>query len=413
MKEIRLNKITAAKNVVRFDYEKPEELKKYFSQETDFFYEYPSDFDLSDVPRSILAIPFVMNFMPIAWMTDADICVDELDSSFYGCIPDVLNGLKRVYPEVKFGGKLIVNKVEENTYKTDGRPAILFSGGVDAMSVLASHYKEQPTLVNVWGADVALDDDDNHDVIDRDLRAIAKNMGVDYFYVKSSLRFCFVESELHKDFAPVLKDYWWHGIQHSIGLLSLLAPYDYLCRDPVNYIAASFTEKQIGKVRCVNFPFIDDCVKIASTKCIEDGFDLRRIDKVMQIIAFAKEKDTALNLKVCFNPVSGQNCCMCEKCLRTIAVIIAGGGMPSQYGFQIEKKAAIRRMKKYLKKNIISEGPLSDWVALKGYALENDRCDEEMLWMRSFKFNTYKPSIFSRGLHFAQRTAKKILGTGK
>lgn len=413
MNEIRLKNITVSRNVVRFDYEKPEELRKFFSQETDFFYEYPCGFDLSNIPNSILVIPFVMNFMPLAWMTDVAICVDELDSSFYDCIPDVLNGLKRVYPEVKFRGKLVVNKVEENTYETDGRPAVLFSGGVDAMSVLASHYKEQPTLVNVWGADIALDDDDNHDVIDRDLRTIAKNVGVDYFYVKSSLRFCFVESELHKEFAPVLKDYWWHGIQHSIGLLSLLDPYDYLCHVPVNYIASSFTEKQIGKVRCVNFPFIDDCVKIASTKCIEDGFDLRRIDKIMQIIAFAKDKDTTLNMKVCFNPNSGQNCCMCEKCLRTIAAIIVGGGMPSQFGFQIEKTAAIQRMKKHLKKNIITGGPLSHWVALKEYALENDWCDKEMLWLKSFKFNAYKPSIFSRGLHFAQRTAKKIAGMVK
>ncbi len=338
MNKIKLKKINVVRNVVSFTYEKPKEIGKFFSQENDFFYEYPCGFDLSNVPNSILAIPFVMNFMPIAWMTNTSIHVDELDKSFYDCIPHILNGLKRVYPEVRFGGELIVDKVEENIYVTDGRPAILFSGGVDAMSVLASHYKEQPTLVNVWGADVTLDDYDNHDVIDRDLSVIAKNVGVDYFYVKSSLRFCFVESELHKEFAPILKDYWWHGIQHSIGLLSLLAPYDYLCHVPVNYIASSFTEKQIGKVRCVNFPFIDDCVKIASTKCIEDGFDLRRIDKIMQIIAFASDKNTTLNMKVCFNPILGQNCCECEKCLRTIAAIIVGGVYRQNSGFKLRRQ---------------------------------------------------------------------------
>lgn len=404
---VKLDRISVDKNTIYYEYSYDEDLSRFFNKTTAFFIEYPSKEDFTNVPESILAVPFVMNFMPLIWMTNSELNISSLDKSFYNSIPDILAGLRRVYPDVQFGGQLVVDRIIDNSVPTDGHPVILFSGGVDAMSVLASHYSESPILVNVWGADIGLDDVENHDVIEKELSSLSKSLGVDYFYIKSSLRFCFVEYELHRNFAPILKDYWWHGIQHSIGLLSLLAPFDYLNHVPVNYIASSFTEKQVGHVRCVNYPFIDDCVSIASTKSKEDGFEYRRIDKINNIVDFSEKQGVKLNLKVCFHPVFGQNCCVCEKCLRTIAIIIACGGTPSQYGFEVSEKEALLRIKRYVDKNILSEGALADWLGLQEYVLSNHCSEQKVKWLATYKFNNYKPSLVTRGFHFLKRVFLK------
>lgn len=36
------------------------------------------------------------------------------------------------------------------------------------------------------------------------------------------------ESVLDKDFKLILKDNWWHGIQHGIGLIGHAAPCNFL-----------------------------------------------------------------------------------------------------------------------------------------------------------------------------------------
>lgn len=44
------------------------------------FLEY--NYDISDIPNSILAIPFVSNVIPLVWITDSTILINELDESF-------------------------------------------------------------------------------------------------------------------------------------------------------------------------------------------------------------------------------------------------------------------------------------------------------------------------------------------
>lgn len=44
------------------------------------FLEY--NYDVSDIPLSILAIPFVANVVPLVWITNSTIVINELDKSF-------------------------------------------------------------------------------------------------------------------------------------------------------------------------------------------------------------------------------------------------------------------------------------------------------------------------------------------
>jgi hypothetical protein len=245
---------------------------------------------LDDIPESVLVIPFVMNFMPLIWISNGILIIDKLDATFFESLSDILKGYKKVHPNIDFKGKLSVKELEKNSYLPNAdKKAMLFSGGADAVSTLVTHISEKPMLINIWGADIQLDDIENHNIIEKDLNFFTKENSLSFFFIKSSLRWCFDEDFLSKYYKPLTHDNWWHGMQHGVGLLSLLAPYDYLEKVSFNYIASSYTPKDVGIARCASYPFIDSKLKMMSTNCFHDGFENRRIDKINNIVSFANK----------------------------------------------------------------------------------------------------------------------------
>lgn len=398
MPVIKLNAIITKRNRVDFSYTVSEEIKRFFSSELNFFYEYPEQYDLSKVPESILAVPFVMNMMPLVWISNTELMTDRLDDSFYNSLQDVLAGFKQVHPDVAFGGKLTVKQLEKNEYVPDEtKKALLFSGGVDAVSTLVSHIDEKPMLINVWGADVHPDDMENHRVIERDLNRFSNELKLPFMFIRSSIRWCFDEPYLSEYYKDTIHDTWWHGMQHGVGLLSLLAPYDYLEKVSTNYIASSYTKRDIGKVRCISFPFVDSVLKMGPTQCIHDGFEKRRIDKMENIVTFAMgNKDVdSIPLKVCFHPRNGENCCKCEKCLRTMAAIMVMGGNLNQFGFIPDYSSAEDYIKRFCDRNIMSEEVITFWDEIREFVRENGTSNPKMNWIADYQFNTYQPKWYT------------------
>ena len=110
--KITLKSIKLDKNKVTYNYEALGEWRDYFKLENDFFIEY--DEDISNVPYSILVIPFLCNFLPIAWVFDGEINVEECDKDFYLSIPEFKKGYIEMYPMIKFLGNLNVKNIKEN-----------------------------------------------------------------------------------------------------------------------------------------------------------------------------------------------------------------------------------------------------------------------------------------------------------
>lgn len=398
MAEIKLDFIDVKKNRVEFKYTVSEEIKKFFSNKLDFFYEYPEQYDLSKVPASVLSVPFVMNMMPLVWISNTELVVDSLDEVFYDSLSEVLSGFKRVHPDVTFGGKLTVKLLEKNEYKADDKKkALLFSGGVDAVSTLVTHFDEKPMLVNVWGADVHPNDLENHRVIEWDLMKFSKELKIPFIFIRSSIRWCFDEPFLSYYYKDTIHDTWWHGMQHGVGLLSLLAPYDYLENVSTNYIASTYTIKDIGVVRCISYPFVDSALKTGATQCYHDGFGYRRIDKMKNIVAFANgsEASNSIPLKVCFYPQRGENCCKCEKCLRTMAAVLVMGGTLSQFGFHPDYHEAEKYIKRFCDKNILTDDVLPFWTDIKKFLIENGTNNFRMNWIANYQFNTFRPKWYT------------------
>ncbi len=395
---IKLNTIKITKNRVDFFYTVSEEIKKFFSSDLNFFYEYPEQYDLSRVPKSILAIPFVMNMMPLVWISNTELLVNRLDYDFYDSLQYVLTGFKRVHPDVAFCGKLTVKQLEKNEYEVDHeKKALLFSGGVDAVSTLVTHFDEKPMLINVWGADVHPNDMENHKVIERDLIQFSEELKLPFFFIRSSIRWCFNEPYLSEYFKNMIHDTWWHGMQHSVGLLSLLAPYDYLERISTNYIASSYTEKDIGIVRCISYPFVDSMLKMGTTHCFHDGFEKRRIEKIENIVTFSAKNRVIIPLKVCFHPSNGENCCKCEKCLRTMAEILAIGGELRQFGFFPDYSNVEMYIKRFCDKNILDENDvLAYWRDTSEFVKKNGSRNSKMNWLVNYQFNTFCPKWYTQ-----------------
>ena len=401
---IKIRSVSINNNVVNYDYSIPKALSNCFSKDLDFFYQYPENFDLRTVPKSILYIPLVVNVLPLAWIMHVDIEVPVLDKAFAECIENIKNGFKRVYPNIDFYANLKVGEITENTCMQSDKVTCMFTGGVDAWATLLRILDKKPVLINIFGADIKLEDTVNLGEADKEISNIANFLGLQYYHITSSIRQFISESGIRSTTGDVLKDTWWHGAQHSIGMLSLLAPFAYLNNINTCYIASSFTKKAEGKVNCVSYPFIDDMLKFGSTSCKQDAYELTRQEKISLIAESFEKNKKYFQIKACFSPINGANCCKCEKCMRTIMAIKAVNGNPADYGFNVSNETYCE-IKGYLDSHILYH--TEHWNNIKKAFQKNKKlfqADKNVNWILNYTFNN--PKIY---ISLAINKIKRIL----
>ena len=144
MGEIKLNGINIKNRSVEYEFEISEDLKNFFSGR-EFIIEYNEN--IEKVPKAILSVPFVGNVLPIVWLTGSTLFIEELDREFYYAIPKIKCGYVKMYPESKFDGEIVVNRVVKcERDAIPGKTALLYSGGVDSTYTMCTHIKEHPDL---------------------------------------------------------------------------------------------------------------------------------------------------------------------------------------------------------------------------------------------------------------------------
>ena len=211
METITLDKIKKQKNRVSFLFTVSNGLKKYFTGK-EFFIEYSDN--IESVPNSVLAIPFTANVMPIIWVSDSELLLDEIDEDFYDCLNKVAEGYESIFDGVKFKGKLTVGKKVKNQPNGD-KSAMFYSGGLDSTQTLINHYKENPDLLSIWGSDIKCDNFEGWRIVQQGLIEGAKQFGLDNIIIRSSFRAFDNEGALDNDYSAVLKDGWWHDVKHG------------------------------------------------------------------------------------------------------------------------------------------------------------------------------------------------------
>ena len=330
MEKIELLEIIKYNEMVTFNFSYTKGLSQFFTGRK-FTIHYPINID--DVPDSILAIPFLSNIIQLTWVTGSTVIVPSLDKDFYDSLPELKKAYSNMFPEVDFCGDIVSNKIEINKPAKKNKSAMFFSGGVDSFQTLISHYQENLDLLTIWGSDIEYNNENGWNALYKSMSDSVKAFNLNLYTIHSSFRDFDNEKVLYRQFSEQLKDSWWHGLQHGLGLLGHVAPLAYKIGYEKMYIASTHSTHD-KNVRCSSHPTTDNCIKYCGCQVVHDGFEFRRQNKIRNIIDFSKTHPSLpINLHVCWKTQTGENCCICEKCARTIYAILIEGGDPGKMGF--------------------------------------------------------------------------------
>lgn len=370
---IKVRNILIENNRIEYYLQVEGDVKKYFNENVNMFVEYNSEID--EVPEGIAVIPLLTNILPVAWFTDSEIQVETIDKSFYECIDDIKQGYIDMHINANLKGTFRANNIVDYKYEPHNRCATFFSGGVDSMSTLITRINEKPDLITVWGADILLDNKEAWLKVENEVVKFAKKNLLNNIIIKSNFKKFINEQRLDKSFGKDMNDLWWHGAQHGIGLIGLVAPYAFINKMRMIYIPSSYSVKD-GHVSCASYPTIDNKVKFGGCNVLHEGFENTRQDKVKNISRYIKEKDKDLFIRVCWKSSDGKNCSTCEKCSRTIMGLIAEGVDPNKHGFRIEK-TQIKQIERKWKHEWIDPNSLPLWIDIQERFNENREKIEE------------------------------------
>ncbi|BAX82638.1 hypothetical protein [Labilibaculum antarcticum] len=383
---------------VLYDYTVSKELSKYFRANDSYFASY--DIDVSSVPKSILCIPFMSNFLPIAWFLGVEIKCKEIDKIFYESAFLIKKEFQKMYPKHMLGGDLQVESIIENSGANSGKKAMLFSGGVDAVSVYVRHAASNLALFSIWGADIELNDKLRwSDLVNYNdsQKYLAHNPK---YYIKSNLR-DFYTSKLDLD----LDLGWWGYVQHGMALLGVTAPLAYILGIETLYIASSHTKET--QLSWGSNPTTDELLKWTNTKIVHECYDLTRVEKVKTITDFSINNKIPLGLRVCYSERRDSlNCSVCEKCIRTIMAIVLCGDDPNKYGFRVDSSFYVL-VKKLLKTGIKKPSHVLYWKDLQVkakqsnnvFVFENPNLEmEEIKWFLEFDLKVTKQGETAKGI---------------
>lgn len=400
---IEIKNIEKNKNRVKILFEWKGNLSKYFKKNY-FFYEYNEE--IENIPDGIAIIPFLGDILPVIWLTNSILIINELDKNYYESISEVKKAYMKMYPEADFSGEVKVEKIVDYIYKSSNKVCQLFSGGVDSVSTYLSIDEKSPDLVTIWGSDIDIENTNGWKRLEKTVKEFGKNNNSKNILIKSNFRKIYSSGKLTKDFFEQIKINWWLGIQHGIALISLVIPYAYKNKIKTIYIPASFN-KYDQNVKCASYPTIDEAIKFGSGNVVHEGFNYTRQDKILLISNYLKEtNDKNINLKVCWEGDNGKNCSCCEKCLRTITGLYLSDTDPNKLGFNIEKE----RIKEIIFNNDI-ELEVADWEDLQNFLLKNkERFKNEnwINWLMNFDIKKHNNNLFLKKKSIFYKIKTKI-----
>lgn len=396
---VKVNEIIKNGKRIEVKFEQ-EGLEKYVITGNNAYWEY--DVDITDVPDSIAVIPFVCDFLPMAFVLDAQIIVEELDQDFYNCISEYRKGYKKIAPVLDFKGEVVANKIVKNDFKTD-KNCVMFSGGIDATCTLVNNDDTVADCVTIWGSDIKAKNEDGWKVLSESIKDTVGKFNKNWLVIKSNFRELLSEKKLTQCIKATNDD-WWHACQHGVALLGCTAPLAFLRGYNTIHIASSFTAK--FRPTCASDPYTDNCFRVGNTKTHHDGFEYDRCQKIKIIAKALDKKNITLHLHVCWKSSSGSNCGVCEKCVRSYLNCRAVGVDPARLGIvnnlsMKDVKAQYWFENDYKKPNVLGRIMMIKDNLAETYG---ENTPEDLKWVT--KFN---PQFVSTTPYwFAKRTYRKI-----
>lgn len=372
MGKIVVKEVKIEKNNIYIDYDVSEDLKEFFNLENKFHADYFED--VSKVPHSVAVIPFVANVLPIIWLTDSTLYLDELDEKYFKTIVKTRKAFNEMYKLDIFKGKVVVKNKVKNVVKKKENCSVFYSGGVDSTYSFVDilKQKKKPLLITIWGTDVWDHNEEGWQSLKENSIKCGQEYKLKNLFIKTNFRKFIYEHVLtEKLLKGKINDSWWRGIQHGIGLLGHVAPLAFKYNITTHYIPATLNNKNDGST-CGSYPTIDESVKFINCDIIHSGYDKTRLEKVEDIINYFKSISKKFDLRVCYmDKGSKLNCCKCEKCYLTIMEILVNKENPNDWGFNITD-SEIGQIKDFLLKNASDSSiNIEIWDAIIKKAHEN------------------------------------------
>lgn len=327
MESISLDRIEIKQNLVLYHYSVSDGLKLFFKSNV-MFLEYEQD--MSQVPVSLLTVPFVSCMAGLMWLTNCKVFVDEIDKTFYDSFFRIRRAFQDIFHYIPLKGQLVPSIFRQNEIAESENSLLLFGGGVDCHCSFVRNKKRIGHICNIYGwlsSSQAIDKVDESDC--RLTGAFAHRMGVISHHVRSNFASQFNLVEIDRRYRVS----YWYCFLHSLAFISISVPICVKEGASRIYIASSFSKGRID-VRCASYITTDSEFRFARNgHVIHDGFELNRQDKVKVLVDYQKSEKTEYPIQACsFND---RNCCKCEKCFRTIIEIVAENGDPRNFGFLV------------------------------------------------------------------------------
>ena len=342
----------------------------------DFFVEYKdTELDLTQLPYSIVTLPFVVHAFPMILRSGQTYYVDKLDVDFNTSMPVLQQVFEAFYSHLPWSGKLVGRELVKYSFEQSpdyakNKYGIVspFSGGIDSMyNSLASLDKKQQ-LITLHGGDVPL----HLDVMWRTVKQGCQNYCAMWGCYYSSVISNFAAMYGHNKNNP--RSLWTMATQ-GLSYSGLVAPLAIAKGYPFILIGSAVTAEL--PVPYGSHPFLDHAIRYAGVNVIHFGGECTRADKIRFIINITRQYNRPNpQLRVCWRKEPmGKNCCECiNKCLPTIHGLLAEGVDPREYGFEdwsVERM--IELMKDFFqKKQIMSADRASVWNSIK------DRIKEQL-----------------------------------
>ena len=298
--------------------------------------------------------------MPLAWFFDATIYVDEIDETYYYALDNILKGYKTFrkgyFNDAKKGSEcIVVEKIVRNKQKTSCKKFLtLFSGGVDAWDTLIDVIFLKPIMLTIWGSDIFPGNSKAWDFVKQTNSKIAGSLALGFTHIKTNFRGILNYGIIHeyiKSLHPNFNDYWW-SLQHGLALIGMTAPLAHVENIGIIFIGSSQSLLNHWFELSASNPFIDDNIKFGSTITVHKSFQKSRNDKIRNIIKYSKLNNHPLRLRVCWERMSGENCCICEKCLRTWLAILSEGFNPMDFGFDLNEAIIKQSLDSFVNRRI-------------------------------------------------------------
>jgi hypothetical protein len=225
-------------------------------------------------------------------------------------------------------------------------PGMLFTGGVDSLATYVRHREEAPTLINLKGWVVGVDEDERWHHVKRRIEAYGERFGVETQFLRSNMFSSFLDvTMLTAHFADEHDGGWYSAVGGGLGLTGLCAPLATAEGMDRLYIAASVWEGMEPPpvtdywdgpaMPWGTHPDIENEIAWGATECVHDAFELYRQERIEVIADYVRRHDPDLPVRSCSSSQTAQNCGRCEKCLRTALGLALAGLDPADHGFDL------------------------------------------------------------------------------